>query len=51
MRLTMHAQSHLVGFYEKRGFVAQGEEFVEAGIRHRVMVRGIAIAPIEMDNV
>ena len=38
-RLKMHAQSHLVKFYERHGFVARGEEFVEAGIRHRVMVR------------
>ncbi len=38
-RLKMHAQSHLVEFYERHGFVARGEEFVEAGILHRVMVR------------
>ncbi len=38
-KLKMHAQSHLVGFYARHGFVAQGEEFVEAGILHRVMVR------------
>ncbi len=35
--LELHAQSWTVAFYEKLGFVAEGEEFEEAGIQHRVM--------------
>jgi predicted GNAT family N-acyltransferase len=33
----LHAQTHAMGFYEKHGFVAEGEEFMEAGIPHFVM--------------
>ncbi len=33
------AQSHAVGFYEKLGFVVEGEEFLDAGIPHRHMRR------------
>lgn len=36
---VIHAQSHLVGFYRDLGFTPRGEEFVEAGIPHRLMVR------------
>lgn len=36
-RLKLHAQAHLVGFYEAHGFVARGDPFVEAGIEHRLM--------------
>lgn len=32
--LQIHAQSAVVGFYQKLGFIAQGEEFEEAGIPH-----------------
>lgn len=35
--LELHAQSWTVAFYEKLGFVAEGEEFEEAGILHRAM--------------
>jgi len=38
-RLVLHAQMHAQGFYEARGFVAQGEAFMEAGIAHVVMSR------------
>jgi len=34
---VLHAQRSAVGFYERAGFVAQGEEFLEAGIPHRTM--------------
>ena len=30
----LHAQTHAIGFYRKAGFVAQGPEFMEAGIPH-----------------
>jgi predicted GNAT family N-acyltransferase len=33
------AQLHAVPFYRAHGFVAEGEEYVEAGIRHQAMKR------------
>ena len=41
-RVVLHAQSHALGFYERHGFVAQGPEFMEAGIPHREMVLVLA---------
>ena len=38
-RLVLHAQTHAVPFYRKHGFVEEGEEFMEAGIPHRLMSR------------
>lgn len=35
--VRLHAQRHAIGFYEKFGFEAYGEEFSEAGIPHRRM--------------
>lgn len=35
------SQSHATGFYEKLGFVVIGEEFLDAGIRHRDMRRAL----------
>ena len=35
--LVLDAQTHAIGFYEKFGFVADGEEFLDAGIPHRRM--------------
>lgn len=35
--LSMHARKHAVGFYEKMGYVAVGDEFVEVTIPHLVM--------------
>ena len=43
--VTLNAQVDAVGFYLKHGFEAYGEEFEEAGIRHRAM--RLALAPIE----
>ena len=37
--VRLHAQTHALGFYEKHGFVAEGEEFMEAGIPHLRMSR------------
>lgn len=37
--LLLHAQVQAVGFYEKLGFIAEGEGFMEAGIPHRRMRR------------
>ena len=35
--LYIHAQCSALAFWERMGFVAEGPEFLEAGIRHRVM--------------
>lgn len=35
--VTVHAQTHAVGFYKKLGFLPCGEEITEAGIRHLPM--------------
>ncbi|GAA2091931.1 GNAT family N-acetyltransferase [Actinomadura alba] len=35
----LHAQVHATGLYTRRGFVADGETFVEDGIAHVPMVR------------
>ena len=35
--LVLHAQLHAWGFYERHGFVGEGEEFMEAGIAHKRM--------------
>jgi len=35
--IEIHAQSYLREFYEKLGYVVEGEEFLEAGIRHYKM--------------
>jgi len=38
-QLVLHAQTHAVDFYRKHGFAVEGEEFMEAGISHRLMTR------------
>jgi len=35
------SQTHATGFYEKLGFVVEGEEFLDAGIPHRHMRRAL----------
>jgi predicted GNAT family N-acyltransferase len=35
--LVLHAQTHAVNFYAQHGFLSQGDEFMEAGIPHRMM--------------
>ncbi len=35
--VTLAAQLHAVGFYEKLGYVAHGPVFLDAGIQHRAM--------------
>ncbi|MDH3646006.1 MAG: GNAT family N-acetyltransferase [Gammaproteobacteria bacterium] len=37
----LHAQTHALDFYERHGFVAEGPEFDEAGIPHRLMRRSL----------
>lgn len=41
--VELHAQVDAIGFYERFGFEPIGEEFTEAGIRHRMM--RLALAP------
>jgi predicted GNAT family N-acyltransferase len=38
-KVYLHAQVHAVPFYEKNGFDRDGDEFMEAGIRHMNMTR------------
>ena len=38
-RQVVHAQLPVQGFYEKLGFIPQGEIYEEAGIPHIIMVR------------
>jgi predicted GNAT family N-acyltransferase len=33
----LSAQTHAIGFYARRGFIAQGPEYLDAGIPHRTM--------------
>lgn len=40
--ITLAAQLHAIPFYERFGFTARGEVFVEAGIEHREMVRAFS---------
>ena len=35
--LFLHAQTHAVDFYARHGFIAEGPEFMDAGIPHRTM--------------
>lgn len=37
-RVTLHAQTHSLSFYQSLGFVAFGDEFEEEGIPHRGMI-------------
>ena len=44
-RCYLHSQSHAAPFYERFGFVAEGDGFEEAGIPHVMMVRRGGIGP------
>ena len=35
--ISLSAQTHATGFYQQAGFVVCGEEYLDAGIAHRVM--------------
>jgi predicted GNAT family N-acyltransferase len=37
--VTLSAQTHAIPFYERHGFVAHGEIYLDAGIEHRTMDR------------
>lgn len=36
-QVFLHAQVSVIGFYEKHGFSAEGDIFIDAGIEHRTM--------------
>ena len=38
-KLWLHAQTQAVGFYEKHGFISEGDEFMDANIQHRAMYK------------
>ena len=38
---VLEAQVSVIGFYERLGFVAEGEEFMDAGIAHRRMRKSL----------
>lgn len=38
-KVELHAQVQALGFYERHGFIAEGAEFLDAGIPHRRMYR------------
>ena len=40
--LSLHARSTAVGFYEKLGYEAVGDEYIEVTIPHRKMVKRLA---------
>lgn len=40
-RVSLNAQVQAIGFYERHGFMAEGETFMEAGIEHRTMHRSL----------
>jgi predicted GNAT family N-acyltransferase len=39
LEVALSAQVHAVPFYRGHGFVEEGSEYLEAGIRHRAMRR------------
>ncbi|WP_329458317.1 GNAT family N-acetyltransferase [Streptomyces sp. NBC_01497] len=39
--VDLHAQTHALGFYARLGYEAYGDEFLDAGLPHRSMRRGL----------
>lgn len=37
-KITVHAQTRVIGFYEKQGFAVCGEEYMEESVPHTPMV-------------
>ncbi len=42
--VELHAQTHAIAFYEKAGFVAEGDDYLDCDIPHRVM--RLALTPL-----
>jgi predicted GNAT family N-acyltransferase len=36
-QVVLNAQTHALGFYQRFGFIAEGDEYLEANIPHRTM--------------
>jgi predicted GNAT family N-acyltransferase len=43
--VRLHAQRSAIGFYLREGFIAEGEEYMEAGIPHQTMARRLHAEP------
>jgi predicted GNAT family N-acyltransferase len=43
--VALSAQTHAAPFYARFGFIARGEQYIEAGIPHLKMARDLAPAP------
>jgi GNAT superfamily N-acetyltransferase len=49
--IVLHARESAVGFYERAGYVATGEVFLEVTIPHRVMVKRLSAAGVSAPDV
>lgn len=50
-RVILHSQTHAKGFYERYGFVAEGEEFLEDGEPHITMTRSLLLGKIPAETL
>lgn len=41
IKLYLHAQIQVTGFYQQHGFISKGKEFMDAGIKHRAMYQNL----------
>jgi predicted GNAT family N-acyltransferase len=44
-RVELSAQTRATSFYARQGFVAHGQEYLDAGIPHRAMTMTLGVAP------
>ena len=49
-RVTLSAQTHALGFYQRAGFHVIGEPFMDAGIPHRRMVKELLLPKVEPER-
>jgi predicted GNAT family N-acyltransferase len=49
-RVTLAAQVHALGFYERAGFRAVGDQFMDAGIPHRMMVKELMLSQCRQER-
>ena len=49
-QVTLAAQIHAVGFYERAGFHAIGAPFMDAGIPHRMMVKDLIFPTVDPEK-
>ncbi|MEM7364216.1 MAG: GNAT family N-acetyltransferase [Pseudomonadota bacterium] len=47
----LNAQTHALGFYERAGFVAEGDEFMEAGIPHYRMTQSLTLPDDDVTRI